>query len=72
MFKGKQRVHPSITSERVCDAIEDSYNGLSNPGFCLSCGADHDECEPDAEDYQCYECDQHAVMGAENVLVWFM
>jgi hypothetical protein len=62
-------MHKSITSERVCDAIEESMCGLSNPGFCLSCGADHDECEPDAEGYECYECGEHKVMGAENVLM---
>ena len=63
-------IHPSITQERVCEAVEEQMFGLENPGFCLACGADHDACEPDAEGYECYECGSRAVMGAENVLMY--
>ena len=62
-------IHPSITQERVIDAVEAQMYGTANPGFCLACGADHDECEPDASGYTCYECDLPAVEGAQNVLM---
>jgi len=61
--------HPSITNNRVTEAVSNSMFGLENPGFCLACGADHDGCEPDAEGYECYECGKHEVMGAEQVLL---
>jgi hypothetical protein len=61
-------MHKSITIDRVMSAVESQMFGLANPGFCLACGADHDGCEPDAPGYECYECNEHAVEGAENVL----
>lgn len=63
------KIHPSITIERVMEAVESQMTTLENPGFCLKCGADHDACEPDASGYECYECGAHAVEGAENVLM---
>jgi hypothetical protein len=62
------KVHESVTQERVMEAIEASMVGLENPGFCIACGADHDECEPDARGYECYECGEHKVYGAEELL----
>jgi len=62
-------IHPSITQERVIEAVESQMFGLENPGFCLACGADHDECEPDASGYECYECGERKVEGASNVLI---
>jgi hypothetical protein len=58
-----------ITETRVLAAVEACICGTENPGFCLACGADHDACEPDAEGYECYECGEMKVMGAENVLL---
>jgi anaerobic ribonucleoside-triphosphate reductase len=62
-------IHKSITGNRVTTAIANSMFGLDNPGFCLACGADHNACEPDAEGYECYECGEHKVAGAEQVLL---
>lgn len=58
-----------ITDERLEEAVISQMFGTENPGFCLACGADHDECEPDAEGYECYECGERKVMGAENVMM---
>lgn len=63
------KIHESITQERVMDAVERQTYGLDNPGFCLACGADHDECEPDASGYECVECGERKVEGAENLLL---
>ena len=31
-------IHPSITAERVAQAVERELITLDNPGFCLACG----------------------------------
>jgi len=58
-------MHESITVDRVVEAIEESNFGLTNPGFCKACGADADGCEPDARNYNCEECGEAQVFGAE-------
>lgn len=50
-----------ITYKRVLEAIEED----NNTGFCLACGAEASCVEPDAERYECDECGNHNVMGAE-------
>ena len=49
-------VHPSITPERIIDAVERCMTTLDDPGFCLHCGTDADGCEPDARHYKCDSC----------------
>jgi hypothetical protein len=53
-----------VTIERVMQAIEED-NSL---GFCLGCGAEASGVEPDAREYQCEECGQRKVYGAEELL----
>jgi hypothetical protein len=62
-------IHKSITLDRVTEAVEETMFGLENAGFCLACGADAYDVEPDAEKYTCEECGAHAVYGAEQVLM---
>ena len=66
------RMHKSITVERVAEAVERSQTSLDDPGFCLSCGLECDGVEPDAEGYCCEACGEHAVMGAEQILIGIM
>ena len=61
-------MHKSITLDRVTEAIERQLDSLDNPGICIACGADHDECEPDARNYECYECGENKVFGASELL----
>lgn len=42
---------------------------LDDPGFCVSCGAEVDGVEPDAREYKCESCGEHAVYGAEELLL---
>jgi hypothetical protein len=63
------KMHKSITSARVCDAVERSHTSLDNPGFCIACGADADGVEPDARGYECEHCGAHKVYGAEELLM---
>ena len=63
-------MHPSITAERLVEAVERAMTTVENPGFCLVCGAEVSEgCEPDAEQYECESCGEHAVYGAEEILI---
>ena len=63
------RIHPSVTIERVTDAIERSGQLLDNPGFCLRCGEDAEGVEPDARRYACEACGDPGVYGAEELLI---
>lgn len=63
-------VHKTITLERVVEAVERYNTTVDNPGLCLSCGAEVDGVEPDAEKYECEVCGEPAVYGAEQVLIY--
>ena len=50
--------------EDIVQALtEDSMNG-----FCLACGAEAYNVEPDARRYPCEECDARQVYGAQELL----
>ena len=57
--------HPSITIDRVMDAVEQD----DNMGFCLACGEEAFGVEPDARGYECESCGEHQVYGAEELLI---
>lgn len=63
------KVHESVTLERVMEAVQRRDSSLDNPGFCVACGADSDSCEPDARGYECEECGEKQVFGAEELLL---
>ena len=63
------RVHPSLTIDRITDAVEAQLSTLENPGFCILCGLEHDGCEPDARNYKCENCGAMQVFGAEELLI---
>lgn len=62
-------MHPSITLKRAMDAENRRNTSLDNPGFCKSCGAEADGCEPDAENYKCDSCGEFAVDGSFTILM---
>lgn len=66
------KIHKSITTERVMDAVHRQTFGTDNPGFCLACGAESDSCEPDARNYECEDCGEKQVFGAEEILMKFV
>lgn len=55
---------PCVTEERFEDAV------ANYEGWCSECQAfTRGETEPDAEEYDCPECGQNTVTGAENALL---
>jgi predicted RNA-binding Zn-ribbon protein involved in translation (DUF1610 family) len=38
-------------------------------GVCIACGATKNECEPDASDYRCPECNEDMVFGIELLVI---
>lgn len=68
-LSGLLKVHPSITSAVVIEAVERHNTSLDNPGFCIKCGAEREGCEPDMEKRECESCGERAVYGAEELLL---
>jgi len=50
-----------FTIEEIEEASSNDY------GFCLACGAERENCEPDARKYRCDSCNRHTVCGAEEI-----
>ena len=63
------KLHPSLTPERILEAVQREATTLDDPGFCIACGEEADGCEPDARGYECESCGQHAVYGAQELLL---
>jgi hypothetical protein len=61
--------HPSLTEERILDAVERHATTLDDPGFCLSCGNEAHGVEPDARRYLCEHCNARQVYGADELLL---
>jgi len=59
------KIHESITTERIIEAIEED----DNIGFCTACGEDKYGVEPDARKYECESCGKNEVYGAEELLI---
>lgn len=58
------KIDSSITTDRVVAACESG----DNAGFCVACGCDACGVEPDARNYECEECGERKVFGAEELL----
>jgi len=63
------KMHPSVTPQRVIDACETYLTSTDNPGFCIECGAEASDVDPDARRYECESCGSFAVFGAEELLL---
>ena len=62
----------AITAERLIDAEQRRMRTLDNPGFCVACGHEQGDCEPDARKYKCEECGARQVYGSSELLMMFM
>jgi hypothetical protein len=54
-----------LTLEQVIAAVE-ADDCL---GFCIACEAEQGGCEPDARNYECQNCGERKVFGAEELLL---
>ena len=63
------KMHKSITVERITKAVERTMMDCENIGFCLACGNEQDGCEPDARKYECDDCGERQVYGAEEIMM---
>ena len=59
-----KNAHSSITLDRVMDAVQED----NNSGFCLGCGEEQLQCEPDMRKGKCESCGESKVYGAEELL----
>lgn len=50
---------------------EDQFRQMDadSQGICVSCGFEQDGCEPDARNYECYDCGEDAVFGVSELLI---
>ena len=62
------KLPPGLNVDTVLAAVEESQCGLSDPGFCLACGEETSQVEPDARRYPCESCGERMVFGAEEIL----
>lgn len=62
-------IHKLVTEQRIINLIEDRNTSLSNPGLCIACGVEADECEPDARKYECEFCEKKTVFAPEELLM---
>lgn len=53
--------------ELTLDQIEEADNACE--GFCASCGHQQPCVEPDAENYECEECGEPEVFGAQQIVL---
>jgi hypothetical protein len=50
------------------EVMEAAQNG-DGTGFCTACGSEQSYCEPDARGYDCDDCGESKVYGAEEILL---
>lgn len=51
------------------ETVMEAAQSEENLGFCLACGHEQGECEPDARRYRCESCGEFQVYGAEELLL---
>jgi len=63
--KGNTYICPVFTA----DEYQVVTYGLSNDGWCLTCGELVDDVEPDARKYMCGCCGKKSIYGLEELLM---
>jgi predicted RNA-binding Zn-ribbon protein involved in translation (DUF1610 family) len=53
------------------DEVLEAAENDTNTGFCIECGAEVSNVEPDARKYPCEECGENKVYGAEEIILMF-
>ena len=58
-----------LDMDRVIAAAENEDEYI---GFCLACGAEAYDVEPDARRYECDDCGANKVYGAQEILLSYI
>ena len=58
-----------LDMDRVIAAAENEEEYI---GFCLACGAEAYDVEPDARRYECDDCGANKVYGAQEILLSYI
>jgi predicted RNA-binding Zn-ribbon protein involved in translation (DUF1610 family) len=58
-----------LDMDRVIAAAENEEEYL---GFCIACGAEAYDVEPDAGPYECDDCGANLVYGAQEILLSYI
>jgi hypothetical protein len=58
----------SMAANVLLDRVMEAVQADDNLGFCLACGAEAYEVEPDARGYKCEACGKPKVYGAQELL----
>jgi len=56
-----------VSIKRIIAAVERD----NNEGICISCGDSVHGVEPDARNYNCENCGENKVFGAEELLIMY-
>lgn len=63
------KLPPGWNQDKLLAVCRNNMFGMGNTGICKACGAEREGCEPDARNYECYECGEHRVFGAQEILM---
>jgi len=63
------KLHPSLTLGKIVDRYESSETELEYIAFCIACGEEHWDIDPDAENYHCEHCEEFKVYGVEQLIL---
>lgn len=58
-----------LDMDRVIAAAENEEEYI---GFCIACGAEAYDVEPDARRYECEDCGANKVYGAQEILLSYI
>jgi hypothetical protein len=58
-----------LDMDRVIAAAENEEEYI---GFCIACGAEAYDVEPDARRYECDDCGANKVYGAQEILLSYI
>lgn len=56
-----------LNLDQIMNAVEND----DMVGFCTACGHEQDGCEPDARNYECENCGEKKIFGAQELLIMF-
>ena len=58
-----------IMNEIIDEGMALELGEMDTTGICYKCSETRDGCEPDAVEYECYECGEKAVHGLGNAIL---